>query len=182
MASDKANKTSGKKALLREATEALKQLGFGPRQSNDVAVYVLLALLGLKPAMRWKDATHPLMGITPIIDFVAEHFGLRYAPNTRETIRDEAVKYFVEYKMVVRNPDDPNRPTNSVRTAYQIESSALLCFVRGANAIGNHFWLRISRTEKDCVVTWSGIEHWLASRCNCLTERPSLFHPEAKIR
>ena len=65
------------------------------------------------------------MGITPIIDFVAEHYGLRYAPNTRETIRDEAVKYFVEYGMVIRNPDNPARPTNSGRTVYQMEPSAL---------------------------------------------------------
>ena len=128
MASDKADNKSRKERMLREATDALKQLGFGARQSNDVAGYVLLALLGLKPTLRWKDASHPLMGITPIIDFVAEHFGLRYAPNTRETIRDEAVKYFVEYGMVVRNPDNPSRPTNSGRTVYQIEPSALALF------------------------------------------------------
>ena len=53
MASDNANKKSLKAKMLREATDALKQLGFGPRQSNDVAGYVLLALLGLKPSMRW---------------------------------------------------------------------------------------------------------------------------------
>ena len=53
---------------------------------------------------------------------------MRYAPNTRETIRDEAVKYFVEYGMVIRNPDNPNRPTNSGRTAYQVEPSALAVF------------------------------------------------------
>ena len=125
MASDNANKKSLKAKMLREATDALKQLGFGPRQSNDVAGYVLLALLGLKPTMRWQEASHPLMGITPIIDFVAEQYGLRYAPNTRETIRDEAVKYFVEYGMVIRNPDNPARPTNSGRTVYQMEPSAL---------------------------------------------------------
>ena len=128
MASDKADEKSRKEIMLREATEALKQLGFSPRQSNDVAGYVLLALLGLKPTTRWKDASHPLMGITPIIDYVAEYFGLRYAPNTRETIRDEAVKYFVEYGMVVRNPDNPSRPTNSGRTVYQMEPSALALF------------------------------------------------------
>lgn len=128
MASDKTDKNSRKEKMLREATAALKQLGFGPRQCNDVAGYVLLALLGLKPTIRWSDASHPLMGVTPIIDFIAEHFGLRYAPNTRETIRDEAVKYFVEYGMVIRNPDNPNRPTNSGRTVYQMEPSALALF------------------------------------------------------
>ncbi|MEX0728708.1 MAG: BsuBI/PstI family type II restriction endonuclease [Planctomycetaceae bacterium] len=64
------------------------------------------------PANRW----HPCRGAH------------ENAPNTRETIRDEAVKYFVEYAMVVRNPDDPNRPTNSGKTAYQLEPSALELF------------------------------------------------------
>jgi hypothetical protein len=66
-----------------------------------------------------------LRGITPIIDFVADASGVRYAPNTRETIRDDAVKFFVEAGLLLRNPDDPNRPTNSGKTVYQIEPAAL---------------------------------------------------------
>jgi hypothetical protein len=66
-----------------------------------------------------------LRGITPIIDFIAEAYGVRYAPNTRETIRDDAVKFFVEAGLLLRNPDEPNRPTNSGNTVYQIEPSAL---------------------------------------------------------
>ena len=69
-----------------------------------------------------------MRGITPIIDFIADAYGVRYAPNTRETIRDEAVKYFVEAGMLVRNPDDPNRPTNSGKTVYQIEPAAIELF------------------------------------------------------
>ena len=84
---------------LEEATQILKTLGFSPRQCNEVAGYTLLALLNLKPAQQWKSAAAPLRGITPIIEFVSEAYGVRYAPNTRETIRDEAVKYFVEAGM-----------------------------------------------------------------------------------
>ena len=43
----------------------------------------------------------------------------------RETIRDDAVKFFVESGLLLRIPDDPNRPTNSGKTVYQIEPSAL---------------------------------------------------------
>jgi hypothetical protein len=67
----------------------------------------------------------PLRGITPIIQFIREEYGVAYAPNTRETIRDEAVKHFAELALIVRNPDDPNRPTNSGKTVYQIEPDAL---------------------------------------------------------
>jgi hypothetical protein len=50
---------------------------------------------------------------------------MRYAPNTRETVRDEAVKYFVDQGLAIRNPDNPKRPTNSGKTVYQIEPTAL---------------------------------------------------------
>jgi hypothetical protein len=113
---------------LREAMDALRQLGFASRQRNEVAGYALLALLDLQPTQAWAEATAPVRGITPIIDFVAEAYGLRYAPNTRETIRDEAVKYFVAAGMLVRNPDDPARPTNSGKTVYQVEAHALALF------------------------------------------------------
>lgn len=108
--------------------DALAALGFGPKQSNEVAAYTLLALLDLQPTSGWETASQPLRGITPIIDFVAKAYHQRYAPNTRETIRDEAVKYFVESGMVLRNPDDPGRPTNSGNTVYQTEPTALLLF------------------------------------------------------
>lgn len=59
--------------------------------------------------------------------------------NTRETIRDEAVKYFVDAGLVVRNPDDPARPTNSGKTAYQVEASAL----RLCQSFGNREWPKL---------------------------------------
>ncbi len=117
-----------RKTKLREATGLLRSLGFSTRQSNEVAGYVLLALLDLEPSRPWSEAAEPLRGITPIIDFIARAYGVRYAPNTRETIRDEAVKYFVEAGMVIRNPDNASRPTNSGKTVYQMEPNALELF------------------------------------------------------
>jgi len=116
---------AARKTKLGDAMEILRSLGFTARQSNEVAGYSLLALLDLKASQAWSEAAEPLRGITPIIDFVAREYGVRYAPNTRETIRDEAVKYFVQAGMVLRNPDDPSRPTNSGKTVYQIEPHAL---------------------------------------------------------
>lgn len=116
---------SAAKRRLKEAMEILTALGFGPKQRNELAGYVLLALLGLEPPKPWSAANNPLRGITPIIEFIAACYRVRYAPNTRETIRDEAVKYFVETGMVLRTPDNPARPTNSGKTVYQVEPSAL---------------------------------------------------------
>ena len=118
-------KTTARKRRLAEAIETLSALQFGLKQRNETAAYTLLALLDLRPDASWADAQAPLRGITPIIDFIADAYGNRYAPNTRETIRDDAVKFFVEEGLLLRNPDDPNRPTNSGKTAYQIEPTAL---------------------------------------------------------
>lgn len=120
---DKPNqKARARKRRLAEAIEVLTALQFGPKQRNETAVYTLLALLDLQPDAPWATAQAPLRGITPIIDFIAETYGNRYAPNTRETIRDDAVKFFVEEGLLLRNPDDPNRPTNSGNTVYSIEA------------------------------------------------------------
>jgi len=114
-----------RKQKLAEAEDVLAALQFGPKQRNETAAYTLLAILDLRPDFPWEDAQAPLRGITPIINFVAEAYGVRYAPNTRETIRDDAVKFFVEAGLLLRNPDAVGRPTNSGKTVYQIEPTAL---------------------------------------------------------
>src|SRR6266576_6467276 len=116
---------AARKQKLGGAMEILNSLSFGPRQSNEVAAYTFLALLDLAANDPWSAASNPLRGITPIIEFIAKAYGVRYAPNTRETIRDEAVKYFVEAGLLLRNPDNPKRPTNSGQTVYQVEPTAL---------------------------------------------------------
>lgn len=108
-----------------QAQSILSALGFQPRQRNEGAALVLLALLDLGPKDKWSKANNPLRGITPIIEFIAESYDIRYAPNTRETIRDEAVKHFVEAGLLLKNPDNPQRPTNSGNTVYQVEPKAL---------------------------------------------------------
>lgn len=129
MTSSKADRNSSAPTRhLAQAIEALTALQFGPKQRNEIAAYTLLALLDIDPEKPWHKAENPLRGITPIIDFIANAYGVRYAPNTRETIRDDAVKFFVEAGLVLRNPDKPDRPTNSGNTVYQVEPSALALF------------------------------------------------------
>jgi BsuBI/PstI restriction endonuclease domain/BsuBI/PstI restriction endonuclease HTH domain len=116
----------GKAAQIATAQNILRALGFGERQSNELAALVLLSLAGIPPRRSWAEASAPLLGITPIIESIARHYGVHYAPNTRETIRDEAVKFFAESALLLRNPDKPDRPTNSGKTVYQLEPHALV--------------------------------------------------------
>lgn len=126
MSADRPNrKAAARRRRLAESIEALNALQFGPRQRNETAAYTLLAMLDLQPGVSWAESQAPLRGITPLIDFIAEAYGVRYVPNTRETIRDDAVKFFVEQGLLLRNPDQPKRPTTSDKTVYQLEPTAL---------------------------------------------------------
>lgn len=65
------NKASGQKAedKIKAALTILSDLGLPRQQQNERSALTLLSLLGLKPASRWEDATDPLMGITPMMEF-----------------------------------------------------------------------------------------------------------------
>jgi len=111
--------------LVAEALAAMEELDVPREQSNERSALTLLALLGLRPGMAWKQAGNPLLGITEIMDYLRDVFGKRYKPNTRETIRRQTVHQFVQMGLVVQNPDDPNRPINSPHNRYQVDDKAL---------------------------------------------------------
>ena len=112
-------------ATVDDAIDALTELGFPRRQLNERSGLVLLALLGLAPDKEWSEATAPLCGITPMMDHMAEHYGKKYAPNSRETVRRQTVHQFLTGGLILQNPDQPNRPVNSGKTTYQVNSFAL---------------------------------------------------------
>lgn len=108
------------------ALEILKTLGFPRAQQNERSALTLLALLDLPPRKSWSDASDPLRGITRMMGFFEKHYGKKYAPNSRETVRRQTVHQFLEAGIILYNPDEPSRPINSGKTVYQIEPSALV--------------------------------------------------------
>ena len=78
---------NAKTDYVEAAHHIIISLGLPRAQQNERSALCLLALLNLAPGKTWVDAENPLMGITPIIDWVREHYDKEYAPNTRETIR-----------------------------------------------------------------------------------------------
>jgi adenine-specific DNA-methyltransferase len=113
------------KNRIDEALKVLRELGMPRGQQNERSALTLLSLLDLKPETPWSEAAAPLRGITPMMEFFAQHYGKPYAPNTRETVRRETVHQFLEAGLILINPDEPKRPVNSPRAAYQIEPEAL---------------------------------------------------------
>lgn len=116
--------TSGE-GRIKEALLFLASLELPQAQRNDRSALCLLALLDLSPQKAWREARDPLMGVTPIMDWVREHYQKEYAPNTRETFRRQTIHQFMQAGIVVQNPDGPERPVNSPKTVYRIEPSAL---------------------------------------------------------
>jgi hypothetical protein len=105
-------------------------------QQNDRSALTLLALGGLTKSTRWKEATMPMLGVTPIMKWAARHFGRSYAPNSRETFRRFTLHQFVEAGLATYNPDKPERPVNSPKAVYQLTAEAL-ALVR---TYGSHEW------------------------------------------
>lgn len=107
------------------ACEVLVALGLPKGQLNNRSALTLLALLDLRSDMSWLNAKAPLLGVTPIMDWIFAHYSIKYAPNTRETIRRQSLHQFVDAGLVLYNPDKPDRAVNSPDAAYQISPQAL---------------------------------------------------------
>jgi hypothetical protein len=97
-------------------------------QLNERSALTLLALIDLRQGGSWASASTPLLGITPVMDWVRECYGKVYKPNTRETFRRQTMHQFVQAGLARYNPDDATRPVNSPHAVYQIspETCALL--------------------------------------------------------
>jgi hypothetical protein len=102
------------------ARHILAELGLPRAQCNERSALTLLALLDLRPDGAWRDAAAPLMGITPIMDWIRDYYGKTYKPNTRETVRRQTMHQFVQAGLALYNPDDLGRPVNSPRAVYRI--------------------------------------------------------------
>ena len=110
------------------ALRVLADLDLPRAQQNERSALTLLALLDLRPDREWSRAASPLMGITPIMDWMSAHYGKEYKPNTRETIRRQTMHQFVLAGIALYNPDNPARPVNSPAAVYQVSPEALSLF------------------------------------------------------
>lgn len=135
---------------IADANKVLLALGLPRAQQNKRSALCLLALLNLPPRSKWPEAQNPLMGITPIMDWIRDHYRKSYAPNTRETVRRQTMHQFVDAGIALYNPDKPDRPVNSPAAVYQIETATL------------------------ALLQAFGTPAWQGSLAAYLTERPTL--------
>ncbi|MCW5548605.1 MAG: hypothetical protein KIT44_06535 [Opitutaceae bacterium] len=110
---------------LKEADAALLALGFKPKGHSPIPALCLLAYAGIGPATPWSDAGSPLLTVTQAMEFARREYAYEYAANTRETFRHGAIRPFVALRLLVANPDAPNRPRQSPNNRYQLQPDAL---------------------------------------------------------
>ena len=83
-------------AQIKAALEILAAIGMPRGQLNDRSALTLLALLDLAPNRSWRKGESRMIGVTPIMEWMGINYGVRYAPNTRETIRRQTLHQFVD--------------------------------------------------------------------------------------
>ncbi|WP_024329573.1 BsuBI/PstI family type II restriction endonuclease [Thioalkalivibrio sp. ALR17-21] len=114
-----------KDEYIKAAQQILASLGLPRKQQNKRSALCLLALLNLTPGKAWADAENPPMGITPIMNWMHDHYDKAYAPNSRETVRRNTIHQFRDAGLALHNPGELSRPVNSQDSVYQIEPAAL---------------------------------------------------------
>lgn len=121
-----------------QALDLLKQLDLPKKQQNQRSALTLLSLLNLKEEDSWTSAQQLRLRVVDMMDFMAQHYGKQYAANSRETIRRQTIHQFEQAQLILRNADDPNRPTNSGLTVYSVSDEFLLL----AKSYGTKDWDR----------------------------------------
>ena len=110
---------------INEGIEILEAMGLPRAQQNERSSLTLLALLDLGKNTPWSKSKKRIIRIHDILMFIQKVYRKKYAENTRETIRRQTLHQFEQAGIVVKNPDNPLRPTNSPNTVYAITDEAI---------------------------------------------------------
>ncbi|MBF0344814.1 MAG: restriction endonuclease [Nitrospirae bacterium] len=112
---------------IEDAQNILQDFGLPPQQQNEISALTLLALCGIEENEFWYDSYRHSVTITKgIMEFIANRYNRKYAPNTRETFRRQVLHQFVQASIADYNPDNLNLPTNSPNAHYAITEEALV--------------------------------------------------------
>ena len=111
---------------IEEAKKLLVFLGMPKEQQNERSALTILALFNIGPIDSWSSVDRPMLGVTPIMDWIKENYKKNYAPNSRETFRRQTLHQFMEGGLVLYNPDVPDRSVNSPKACYQVTEEIYL--------------------------------------------------------
>lgn len=117
---------------LEDARKILTALQVPKEQKNDMCCYVLIALAGIDEDGKWEQATNKFMRIHDIRVKIKNSYNVAYAENTRESLRKEAVKPFMQAAFV----ENYAPATNSPKYSYRLTEEMLGLL----QSYGSDFW------------------------------------------
>lgn len=101
---------------LKLTKSLLEKLNMPLKQQGKLSCLVLLALAKIKNTMSWKRATNEWLRIHDIMVFIQENYGVKYAENSRETIRKQVMHPFRTAALI----EDNGKATNSPNYCYRL--------------------------------------------------------------
>jgi hypothetical protein len=101
---------------IERVRKLLKDIGMPKRQQTDLCVLTILGMANLKKTTKWSMATNEWLRIHDIIAFANQNYDVKYAENSRETFRKQALHHFRTAAIV----EDNGKATNSPDYRYRL--------------------------------------------------------------
>ena len=115
-----------------EAKKILEELNMPSTQQSDICCYTLLAMGSIAEQSEWGSATNEWIRIHDIMQFIDLSFNVRYAENSRETFRKQAIHHFRNAAII----EDNGKATNSPNYRYRLTDEFLIMI----RTYGNYKW------------------------------------------
>ena len=98
-----------------EAKKILEYLRMPSAQQSDICCYTLLAMGSIAEQSEWDSATNEWIRIHDIMRFIDVSYNVRYAENSRETFRKQAIHHFRNAAIIEDNGEATNSPNYRYR-------------------------------------------------------------------
>lgn len=102
--------------MIEGAKTILASIGMPENRQNELCCRVLLALANKTKLNQWADVDNNWTGIHEILEFLDDEYGIKYAENSRETIRKQAIHSFQHAAII----EDNGKATNSPHFKYRL--------------------------------------------------------------
>ena len=106
---------------IETARGLLERIGMPNAQQSTLCCLTLLAMANIRKDDMFKDATNAWIRIHDVITFIADEYETKYAENSRETFRKQAMHHFRTAAII----EDNGKATNSPNYRYRLTNEFL---------------------------------------------------------
>ena len=99
-----------------DAKTILTQLKVPTRQQSELCCYTLLAMATLTESDDWSESKNEWIRIHDVMSFIKVNYEIKYAENSRETFRKQAMHHFRNAAFI----EDNGKATNSPNYRYRL--------------------------------------------------------------